>query len=512
LSEKFAATRPPKGKKPRVSRQSKIDRTSIQSTATIPTEAISMVAAEEEDTNDTVLTTASVATTAPKATKPKSTKGRGRKKVAAIEDNPENEPESQEATAEPTPARKTKRQASRQVSRSKKKAPAEEVDVPSSAVKKSTRGTKRRSDGSVKDDSSANTTVIHNVESSQSSHGTKRTSDGLAKSEITIVGITMATSQPIVDSSVIILEDPPSVHTTQEARPKRAKRTKKTAPEVVPSDSEAPPKPAPKAKKAKKASSRPPLAELEPEVVQKETEAHKFRSSGFNFTDTIASTPKRDTPEISPDVPSSAPSTPTPARSVLLSSKRKSIQSRSALTPKAVAPKAVAPKVASPAESPQSSDAENKPPSARPSIRGLVIQPISPLRAPAHATPKLSPSRSNIVSRLRTQYSWEPADLDAIFSRHSPKKNASESPKGKENNVANLDLNNLDKKGLSEVVKVVNSRMTDAERKMTVEQWVRWNAQKSEEKLKAECETMVTLFEREGAKAQRALEGIQLRE
>ena len=470
-----------------------------------------MTGPEEEDTNDTVLTTTSVATTASKATKSRATKGRGRKKVAAIEDNFENETPSQDTAveaaeaAEAAPARRTKRQASRQVSRTTKKTPSEEIV--DSTIQKLTRGTKRTSDGSIKEDSTVNTTVIHCVEPSQPSRGTKRTSDGTLKSETAIAETIAVTNQQTLDSSVIILEDPPSSHTNQEQRPKRAKRTKKAATDVLPSDSEVPSKPAPKSKKAKKAPSRPPLADLEPDVVQKETETHKLRSSGFNFADTIASTPKRDTPEISPDALSSAPSTPTPARSALPSGKRKSMQSKSSLTPKVAAKK-----TKSPAESPQTSDAENKPPSARPSIRGLVLQPISPLRAPIHATPKLSPSRNNIVGRLRTQYSWEAADLDAIFASHSPKKNVGDHTNNKENDLASLDLNNLDKKGLSDIVKAVNSQMTDSERKMTVEQWVRWNAQKSEEKLKAECETMVTIFEREGAKAQRALEGIQHRE
>jgi hypothetical protein len=135
-----------------------------------------------------------------------------------------------------------------------------------------------------------------------------------------------------------------------------------------------------------------------------------------------------------------------------------------------------------------------------------VLQPISPLRAPVQATPKISPSR-HIVSRLRTQFPWEEANLEAIFASHSPKKGGQAS--NQDNVLAKLDLNNLDRAGLTATVKAVKGSMTDEERNMNVEQWVRWNAQKSEEKLKAECETMVTMFEREGEKAQRALEGIE---
>jgi hypothetical protein len=487
LCDKFAATRPTKAKKGLQSRQSKLDRTSVQSNITVPAETVPVPTAEEDEgENDTVLTNASVATTASKAAKTKTTKGRGRKKVAAIEDSFENDAVTQISIADSAPPSRSKRQASRQVSRTKKKIVSKDDEEVSLARKPPGRGTKRYSDGSVKDDST-DTTVIHTA--SQPHRGTKRTSDSVEKSTSSRV----ASQQTNMDSSIIILEDPPSVQ-----RPKRTKRTKKPAADVPSSDVDGSSKPTTKAKKGKKASARVPLAELEPEIVQAETEA-QMRSSGFNFANTIASTPKRSTPEISQDVPSSVPSTPTPARSAAPVSKRKSLQAQASLTPR---PSAKAPV----AESPQSSDAENKPPSARPSVKGLVLQPISPLRPPVQATPKQSPSR-HIVSRLRTQYSWEEANLDAIFASHSPKKGAQGS--NKDNILANLDLNNLDRAGLAETVKAVKGSMTDEERNMNVEQWVRWNAQKSEEKLKAECETMVTMFEREGAKAQRALEGIE---
>jgi hypothetical protein len=44
---------------------------------------------------------------------------------------------------------------------------------------------------------------------------------------------------------------------------------------------------------------------------------------------------------------------------------------------------------------------------------------------------------------------------------------------------------------------------------MTVEEWIYWHARNGEEKLKRECERLVSQFEKEGARAMRALEGIE---
>jgi len=51
--------------------------------------------------------------------------------------------------------------------------------------------------------------------------------------------------------------------------------------------------------------------------------------------------------------------------------------------------------------------------------------------------------------------------------------------------------------------------MSDEEKKMSVEKWVRWNAQMGEERLRSECEERVMKFEREGGRALRSLEGVE---
>ena len=62
---------------------------------------------------------------------------------------------------------------------------------------------------------------------------------------------------------------------------------------------------------------------------------------------------------------------------------------------------------------------------------------------------------------------------------------------------------------LAEAVgEVKKGDLTSPEKKMTVEEWIMYNASLAEEKLKGECERMVGIFEREGGRAMRVLEGV----
>ncbi|KAK4233914.1 hypothetical protein C8A03DRAFT_19094 [Achaetomium macrosporum] len=144
--------------------------------------------------------------------------------------------------------------------------------------------------------------------------------------------------------------------------------------------------------------------------------------------------------------------------------------------------------VISPSQSPQSSDAENRPPTLRPAAsivsKRVVLAPVSqqtPMRS--------SPSRRNIVAGLQSTVPWQPADLDMLFS---PTKSCDGADK--ENSVARLL-----RKG---------SELTSPEKRMTVEEWIYHNAGLAEQKLKHECEAMVSAFEREGCRAMRVLEGL----
>ncbi|KAL1856635.1 hypothetical protein Plec18170_003605 [Paecilomyces lecythidis] len=144
-----------------------------------------------------------------------------------------------------------------------------------------------------------------------------------------------------------------------------------------------------------------------------------------------------------------------------------------------------------PSPSPQSSDAENRPPSSRPSAaRPPVISPMKTVRIPlAETTPSVSPSKRNANSGyLKTSHPWKPVEVDEIvISKTEDKENA--------------DINGLfgDIKG----------ELSTPEKKMTVEEWILWNAKNGEERLKYECERLVGLFEKEGGRAMRTLEGIE---
>jgi hypothetical protein len=136
----------------------------------------------------------------------------------------------------------------------------------------------------------------------------------------------------------------------------------------------------------------------------------------------------------------------------------------------------------SPSQTPQSSDAENQPPSSKPAASAV---PKRVLLAPVAATPmRGSPSKRNVVAGLQSTTPWTAVDLDMIFSPAEEK----------ENGVAKLL-----RKG---------SELTSPEKRMTVEEWIYHNAGLAEQKLKHECETMVSSFENEGSRALRVLEGL----
>lgn len=144
-----------------------------------------------------------------------------------------------------------------------------------------------------------------------------------------------------------------------------------------------------------------------------------------------------------------------------------------------------------PSPSPQSSDAENRPPSSRPSSS----------RPPVHSTPKHpefraaltvstpSPSKRNPNAGFGPSgHPWTPVDIDeALYGESSDKENAD----------------------ISGLLKGVKGGLTSPEKKMTVQEWISWNAKNSEDKLKRECERLVGQFEKEGGRALQRLEAIE---
>lgn len=141
-----------------------------------------------------------------------------------------------------------------------------------------------------------------------------------------------------------------------------------------------------------------------------------------------------------------------------------------------------------PVASPQSSDAENQPPSFRPSALRppLIVQSPSnaqTIRIPlAPSTPTTSPSKRNI-SKLQTSIPWMAVDYENFFVA-SP---------------------NAEKESMADPL---NGALTSPEKRLTVEEWIYQNARKGEEKLRNQCERLVGKFEGEGVRALKSLEGI----
>lgn len=148
-----------------------------------------------------------------------------------------------------------------------------------------------------------------------------------------------------------------------------------------------------------------------------------------------------------------------------------------------------------PAPSRQSSDAENQPPSSRPSKFRPPLSMQSPsesefIRVPlAVTTPVSSPSRNNL-SKLQTTFPWTAIELEHIFEG---------TPTADKENTPFT---------FGEAGRNTEMLLTSPEKNMTVEQWVQFNAQRGEEKLRNECERLVGKFEHQGVRALRVLEGI----
>ena len=142
--------------------------------------------------------------------------------------------------------------------------------------------------------------------------------------------------------------------------------------------------------------------------------------------------------------------------------------------------------------SPQSSDAENQPPSSRRSFQQpshVVLSPSKPqdARIPLSlSTPTASPQRMN--SKLQSTIPWTAIDLEQIF-QNTP---------------------SADKEDEPFAIGITNKRegLSSPEKKLNVEEWIRFNAHRGEEKLRNECERVVGKFESEGVRALRTLEGI----
>lgn len=153
----------------------------------------------------------------------------------------------------------------------------------------------------------------------------------------------------------------------------------------------------------------------------------------------------------------------------------------------------------SPSPSPQASDEENRPPSSKPGTTSSKASRVPLGELPVTTPPRqisMSPSKQppNVIGGLQSTEQWSEVDLDLIFEEHYH------------------DQEKTGAGGLVDRFLAKGGELTDQERRMTVEEWIYHNAGKAEEKLKFECESMVSKFESEGSRAMRVLEGLVVTE
>ncbi|KAK4991540.1 hypothetical protein LTR50_001734 [Elasticomyces elasticus] len=355
--------------------------------------------------------------------------------------------------------------------------------------------------------------------------GTKRTSAGLAKAEA---------------SSVLVLEDVPfpsgpdtEAHAAQDNRGRKTVQQAGNGSERNAMMSEAPlaaedaplPKAAPKSKKGTKKTKpvqvlQDPESTPEPEPAVIEEPAMPINAS---TSPSPRPTPKAQTPAAEEFEPSPTPQKWSQAR---LSQTRPHCQPENTISRESL--RSIhgqdTPDL-SPRSSHASSDAENQPPSSaavpstvvKASLAGvqlpapttvqqhgqstLISSPTKTIRVPlaAASTPHLSPSKhAQQIGSLTSTNPWTTVDLETVFLA-SPDKQESSSPSS-----------SSPARALPARLAELSGALTSAEMGMTVEQWILWQATKGEERLRRECEWRVGVFEGEGGRAMRALEGVEV--
>jgi len=151
--------------------------------------------------------------------------------------------------------------------------------------------------------------------------------------------------------------------------------------------------------------------------------------------------------------------------------------------------------------SPAASDKENLPSSTLPptAIKAArqqqqpLLSPTKTTRVPlaAPGTPNRSPARlqlspSKQLQHLTSTHSWSAIDLDAVLLA-SPQPTPGR---------------------LGAQLVAAAGGLSEEERGMSVEEWVRYRAKMGEEGLKRKCEGLVEVFEREGVRGLETLQGI----
>lgn len=125
-------------------------------------------------------------------------------------------------------------------------------------------------------------------------------------------------------------------------------------------------------------------------------------------------------------------------------------------------------------------------------MQKTFMSPTRTTRIPlATTTPNRSPSKRSPtkLGRLVSSTPWTATDLETVF-------------------VTSPEKENADAISVKERLLLLGGALTSPEKKMTVEGWIRWRAEKAEERLRGECERMVSVFERQGTRALGVLGGI----
>lgn len=478
-------------KKGRGSRATKTSQISRPSNLTAYSEAPSFTSRGESEPREeeSVLTTATAATTTSKTGKTR--KGASRAKAGAkgkkstrskkaTQDKPEpidgDETEIRE-TAEPSPKSKRggTRQAARMIEISDLGSPlAESHPASGRAARFQAEGVRPRlsEDESQLQSELLAATSVQEAERPSVMRGKKRTSDGMPK----------------LDSSIVMFEEPPESFISQSQKPKRAKKGGKRTNAQEPSFQHT------------ESASRTSKEGL-PYFDRSETHQEKVCQTDEDvdmMMDAAEEHPISGPASVDPP-PHNPPVTQEASRK-----EQASMTVSFGHIPEASSSRSTKP--ATPSPSPQSSDAENKPPSSRPALHQSQ-QARQAINVPlAKETLIATPSRRlGISNRLETSCPWKPIDLENVFVPSPSSKAAFGAgfANGKEN------ISSLEGLPLDQMIKGVEARLTSPEKGMSVEDWIKFNARRGEQRLRDECERLVGIFETEGGKALHALEGIE---
>ncbi|KAI5292467.1 hypothetical protein KEM52_006337 [Ascosphaera acerosa] len=113
---------------------------------------------------------------------------------------------------------------------------------------------------------------------------------------------------------------------------------------------------------------------------------------------------------------------------------------------------------------------------------------------PAQSQTRLA-SLPVLGGRIRTVTPWTEADVDDVLAPQSDEGPASTTV---DEHAAWLDA-----------LLSAKTELDEREKAMTVEEWIRGTAAAAERKLIGECERLISVFEREGARAMQSLEGVE---